>query len=98
MARIFCVYIATNEFNTVLYIGITSDLNRRSYEHKNKIIEGFTSKYNVNKIVYFEETLDIKSAIAREKQLKNWHRQWKLNLIKKVNPEFKDLLLDPERL
>jgi putative endonuclease len=95
----YCVYITTNKANTVLYIGITSSLPKRIEEHKNKLVEGFTEKYNTNKLVYFEQTENIISAIAREKQLKNWHRQWKINLINKFNPNWKDLskdLLDAE--
>ena len=87
----YYVYILANKTNSVLYIGVTNDLRRRLYEHKNKLIEGFTSKYNVNKLVYFEETSDITSAIQREKNLKKWKRQWKNELIEKVNPEYKDL-------
>jgi putative endonuclease len=73
---------------------MTNDLKRRLYEHKNKLIPGFTEKYNVNKLVYFEQTTDVKSAIQREKNLKKWNREWKLELIKKTNPAFKDLSLD----
>ncbi len=94
--KTYYVYIATNRNNKVLYIGVTNDLKRRHYEHRNKLTKGFTSKYNVCKIVYFEETSDIKSAIEREKQLKRWHREWKLNLIRENNPGFKDLLIDAE--
>ncbi|OGD63572.1 hypothetical protein A2215_02835 [Candidatus Berkelbacteria bacterium RIFOXYA2_FULL_43_10] len=94
----YYTYIATNKIDTVFYIGVTNDLERRAYEHKNKLVKGFTDKYNVNKIVYFEMTPDVKSAIAREKQLKRWHREWKINLIKKNNPNFDDLLGDPETL
>ena len=95
----YYIYIMTNFTNTTFYIGVTSNLIKRVYEHKNKAIEGFTSKYNLNKLIYFEETSDIDSAITREKQLKNWHREWKINLIKKENPKFTDLYLtltDPE--
>jgi putative endonuclease len=95
----YCVYITTNFKNTVLYIGVTGNLPRRMHEHKNKLVKGFTEKYNVNKLIYFEQTEDIYSAIAREKQLKNWHRNWKINLINKLNPKWKDLtetLLDAE--
>ena len=74
----------TNKSQT-LYVGVTNDLNRRVYEHKNKLIDGFTKKYNINKLVYYESTPDINSAIAREKQLKNWHKGWKINLIETVN-------------
>ncbi len=94
MNKICAVYILTNYDETVLYIGVTSDLKKRIWEHKNKTIEGFTSKYNVNKLVYFEITESIKTAIEREKQLKNWHRKWKINLIKETNPDFRDLSLD----
>ncbi len=77
--------------NGTLYIGVTSNLIKRVYEHKNDIIEGFTSKYKIHKLVYYEQTNDIKSAIEREKKLKNWHRQWKINLINEHNPAWKDL-------
>ncbi len=87
----YYVYILTNKTNKVLYIGVTNDLVRRMYEHKNKLVEGFTKKYNLRKLIYIEATHDIKSAITREKQLKNWHRDWKLNLIKEHNPSWKDL-------
>lgn len=85
------IYILTNKNNNVLYIGVTSDLTKRIWEHKNKVIDGFTKKYNLDKLVYYEAGESITDAIKREKQLKNWHRDWKLNLIKTVNPEFKDL-------
>ena len=87
----YCIYITTNKTNKVLYIGVTGNLPKRICEHKNKLVEGFTKKYNVGKLVYFEQTEDVLSAIAREKQLKNWHRQWKIDLINGVNPEWKDL-------
>jgi putative endonuclease len=87
----YFVYIITNQNNTTLYVGVTNDLVRRIFEHKNKLIKGFSSKYNLDKLVYFEQTSDIESAILREKQLKNWHRDWKINLIKSKNPDFKDL-------
>ncbi len=86
----------TNKGNTVLYTGVTNDLEERVYEHKKKIIKGFTSKYNINKLVYYEEFDYIDDAIAREKQLKNWHRQWKINLINESNPDWKDLSEDWE--
>ena len=85
------VYFMTNEYNTTLYIGVTSDLQKRVWQHKNHIYEGFTDNYNCTKLVYFEECNDIKSAIAREKQLKNWHRDWKNNLVNKINKDWKDL-------
>ena len=81
----------TNKNNTTLYIGVTNNIVKRSFEHRAGLIEGFTKKYKLKKLVYIEEYNDIKLAIAREKQLKNWHRDWKLNLIKAVNPKFDDL-------
>ena len=96
----YYVYIMTNFANTTFYIGVTSNLIKRIYEHENKIIRGFTSKYNLKKLVYFEETSDVNSALTREKQLKNWHRDWKINLIKSKNTNFADLhstlITDPE--
>jgi putative endonuclease len=74
-----------------LYIGVTSDLVKRVYEHKNNLVGGFTKKYNVHKLVYYETTEDINSAITREKQLKRWKRSWKIELIEKKNPEWRDL-------
>ena len=85
------VYILTNYEDTTLYIGVTSDLPKRIYEHKNKLLKGFSSKYNLKKLVYYEIFDSIEDAIQREKKLKNWHREWKINLIKGMNPEFKDL-------
>ena len=100
LSKSFYVYIITNKNNTTLYIGVTDNLIRRIYEHKKEIIEGFSKRYNLNKLIYFEETPNAYAAISREKQLKNWHREWKLNLIKKNNPTFKDLAAewfrDPE--
>lgn len=95
MNKPYYVYIITNINNTVLYIGVTNDLKRRIYEHKNGLVEGsFSKKYNLNKLVYYETTGDVKVAIAREKQLKNWERRWKIELIDKTNPEFDDLNID----
>ena len=90
-SRQYDVYILTNKTNKVLYLGVTNDLVRRIFEHKNKLVEGFAKKYNLNKLIYYEVTKDISSAIEREKQLKNWHRDWKINLIKSFNPMWKDL-------
>ena len=90
----YLVYILTNKSNKVLYIGVTSNLERRMFEHKNKVINGFTKKYNLAKLVYFEETSGVTSAIEREKQLKNWHRDWKIKLIDNFNPEWKDLSVE----
>lgn len=81
----------TNKNNTVIYIGVTSDLTRRVYQHKAKKLKGFTSKYNCDKLVYFEEFSDINEAITREKQLKSGNRKRKEDLINTINPEWKDL-------
>ena len=80
-----------NISNTTLYIGVTNNLERRMLEHRNGYVDGFSKKYKLHKLVYYEECCDINSAISREKQLKNWHRGWKLNLIKKTNPTLRDL-------
>nr|WP_206363936.1 GIY-YIG nuclease family protein [Gudongella oleilytica] len=90
----YWVYILTNKFNNVLYIGVTNDLQRRVFEHKNKLVEGFTQKYNVDKLVYYESTEDVESAILREKQLKNWRKEKKLVLIERMNPKWFDLSED----
>ena len=87
----FYIYIMTNYYDSVFYVGMTNNLERRVREHKGGTIPGFTKKYNIRKLVYFEECPGAKSAIAREKQLKNWHRSWKINLIKTNNPDFDDL-------
>ena len=81
------VYILSSQRNGTLYIGVTSDLIKRIYQHRNNLSEGFTKKYKVHRLVYFEATLSITSAIQREKQLKQWRRQWKIELIEKNNPE-----------
>ena len=88
------VYILSNSNNTVLYVGITSDIKRRLYEHRNHLIEGFTDKYNVTKVLYVESTPKVLDAIAREKQLKKWGRDKKMALIKTINPDFIDLYND----
>ncbi|MDD3226617.1 MAG: GIY-YIG nuclease family protein [Tissierellia bacterium] len=87
----YYVYILTNKYNKVLYVGITNDLIRRTYEHKNNLVEGFTSKYNVHKLVYYDLTGDVMSAITREKQIKGWTRDKKIKLIESMNLEWKDL-------
>ncbi len=90
----YYTYILASKKNGTLYVGITSDLEKRIVEHKTKMLGGFTEKYDVNMLVYFEETDDVGYAIAREKQIKKWNRQWKFNLIKKTNPDWKDLAKD----
>jgi putative endonuclease len=92
MNKSYYVYIVSSKNDTVIYIGVTNNLKRRVYEHKNKLIEGFTSKYNVSKLIYYEEFDNVTNAIAREKQLKNWHHEWKINLVKKKNPLFKEIM------
>jgi len=90
----YYVYILASKRNGTLYIGVTNDLERRILEHKQKIRKGFTEKYNVDKLVYYEDTDDIGEAILREKQLKKWERKWKINLIEKENPTWRDLSED----
>ncbi len=85
------VYILTNKYRTTFYIGVTSDLKKRLLEHQNKIASVFTKKYNLTDLIYFEEFTSINQAIAREKQLKNWHKEWKLNFIKEKNPTLKTI-------
>ena len=87
----FYVYIISNNFRNVLYIGVTRNIKRRLYEHKNKLIDGFSKKYNLNVLLFYETTEYPLDAIAREKQLKKWNREKKFNLIKSINPELKDL-------
>jgi putative endonuclease len=91
MGKLFCVYIMTNRNNTVLYTGVTNDLTRRVYEHKNKLIKGFTSRYNITKLVYYETFTSPYHAIAREKQIKAGPRRRKVALINSMNPKWKDL-------
>ena len=88
------VYILTNEYNTVLYIGVTSDIVKRIYEHKNKVVYGFSKKYNLNKLVYYEIYEDVVTAIEREKFLKGKVRKYKIDLINKINPNWDDLYND----
>ena len=94
MEKTYYVYILTNKTNKVLYTGVTSDLKRRVYEHKHKLVEGFTKKYNVNRLVYYEVTNDVYAAISREKQIKGGPRQRKVDLINSVNKEWRDLYYD----
>ncbi len=91
MDKNYYVYILASQKNGTLYIGVTSDLRRRVYEHKNDLIPGFTQEYQVHKLIYFEIHSDVNQAILREKRLKKWKRQWKIELIEKSNPEWKDL-------
>jgi putative endonuclease len=88
------IYILSNKNKTVLYIGVTSNLIHRIKDHKNSEASGFTKRYNVNQLVYFEEFIDINQAIKREKQLKKWDREWKWDLIKELNPNLIDLYED----
>ena len=87
----YYVYILASQRNGTLYVGVTNDLLRRVYEHKNGLADGFTKKYGVHFLVHFEATESIEAAIAREKQLKNWKREWKIALIEKDNPHWQDL-------
>jgi putative endonuclease len=88
------IYILSNKKNGTLYIGVTSDLTKRIYEHKQKVINGFSKQYSLDKLVYYEVIDDIKTAIKREKQLKKWNRAWKIELIEKENSEWYDLYND----
>ena len=90
----YYVYIITNWNNKVLYIGVTNNIARRIYEHKNKLIDGFTKKYNVYKLVYLEEMNDVEAAISREKQLKGWNRDKKIMLIESMNPKWEEMLVE----
>ena len=85
------VYILASEYNGTLYIGVTSNLIQRIWQHKNDLVEGFTEKYGVHSLVYYELCEQMVAAIDREKQLKKWNRQWKIDLIEKANPIWKDL-------
>ena len=92
--RQYCVYIVTNKSNRVLYTGVTNDLRRRIYEHKHKLVKGFTSRYNIMKLVYYDMTQDVHEAINREKQIKAGSRKKKIDLIEGMNPEWRDLAQD----
>lgn len=92
--QVACVYIMTNAHHSVLYTGVTNDLIRRVMEHRNKEVKGFTKKYNMDRLVYFEGTERIEDAIAREKQIKGGSRQDKITLINSINPHWKDLFED----
>lgn len=91
LTKQYYVYIITNKLNTVLYTGVTNNLCSRIYQHKSGITDGFSKKYRLNKLVYFESTYDVRSAIEREKQIKGWLRKKKIILIEEMNPEWKDL-------
>jgi putative endonuclease len=90
----YYVYILSNWNNKVLYTGVTNDLERRVYEHKNKLVNGFTEKYNVSKLVYYDFTEDVEVAIKREKEIKGWIREKKNNLVTSFNPSWRDLSED----
>ncbi len=90
----YYVYILTNKKNGTLYVGVTSNLIKRVYLHKQKLIDGFTKKYNIKILVHYEQYSDINQAILREKRLKKWKRKWKIELIEKNNPLWKDLYYD----
>jgi putative endonuclease len=92
--KTYYVYILTNKNNTLVYIGVTNNLKRRIGEHKEKVLKGFTYRYNIEKLVYFETFTDINQAIKREKQLKKWKRSWKNELIAQTNKEWRDLYDD----
>jgi len=92
--RTYYVYLLTNWNNKVIYVGITNDLERRIYEHKEKFVKGFTEKYNVNKLVYYEQTPDINAALNREKEIKKWRREKKNRLVVNTNPLWRDLSED----
>jgi len=89
--RHYYLYVLTNWNNRVIYIGVTNDLERRVFEHKNKLVKGFTEKYNVNKLVYFEETGDVNAALTREKEIKKWRREKKDALVTNSNPQWTEL-------
>ena len=91
--RSYYVYILTNSVRT-LYLGVTSDLFRRTHEHRQRLVPGFTRKYNLTWLAYYEETSDVESAIAREKQIKKWRRSKKIALIESANPRWQDMALD----
>ena len=93
-ARKYYVYILASRKNGTLYVGVTNDLIRRVFEHKNGLVEGFSKKYEVRQLIYYEQNNDISDAILREKCIKAWKRQWKIRLIEESNPDWKDLYGD----
>lgn len=90
----YFIYLLTNWNNKLMYVGMTNNLERRIYEHRNKLVDGYTKKYNIYKLVYFEETSDVMAAISREKEVKKWRREKKNDLVNAVNPGWKDLSVD----
>ena len=92
--KVYYVYLLTNWNNKVMYVGVTNDLKRRIYEHREKKVKGFTEKYNIKKLVYYEQTLDIEVALNREKEIKKWRREKKDRLVEKSNPSWRDLSED----
>ena len=94
MIHQYFVYIITNKKDGVLYIGVTNDIERRIFEHKNKLVKGFTSKHNLDKLIYFEKFQYLDDAIKREKNMKKWKREWKIKLIIENNPNWEDLSKD----
>jgi putative endonuclease len=86
-----CVYLLANKRNGTLYLGVTSNLVKRVWEHKNNVLEGFTRRYQIHNLVWYEQHADMNAAIAREKSMKKWKRDWKIDLIEKENPEWEDL-------
>jgi len=95
--RQYFVYILASKKSGTLYTGVTNDLIKRVYEHKNNLVEGFTKRYSVHNLVYYEIYGDIYDAIEREKRMKKWNREWKINLIKKMNPNWEDLYYNLSR-
>jgi putative endonuclease len=89
--KIYYIYILSSKRNGTLYIDLTNNLKRRIFEHKNKLIKGFTKKYGITQLVHFEQYNDVREALKRERRLKKWNRSWKLELIEKFNPEWEDL-------
>ena len=92
----YYVYPLTNKLNTVLYVGVTNNPERRLYEHKNELADSFTKRYHIHKLVYYETTPDVRAAIEREKQIKSWSRARKNALVNEMNPKWKDLSLEWE--